>query len=66
MDLRIATDVFRRRDTRRIPVDRELLGADAYVCIEPAFVTGLRDWRRMPATSTRQSSDAADGDWHPL
>jgi hypothetical protein len=66
MDLRIATDVFRRRPSRRIEVDRDLLGADAYVCVEPAFVTGLRDWRRMPAIASRQSSDAADGDWHPL
>lgn len=66
MDLRIATDVFRRRDARRMRIDPDLLGADAHVALEPAFVTGLRDWRRMPATSLRQSAHAADGDWHPL
>lgn len=66
MDLRIATDVFRRRTPRRVPFDRDLLGADAYVVPEPAFVTGLRDWRRTPAISPRQSAHAADGDWHPL
>lgn len=66
MDLHIATDVFRRRDSRRIRVDRDLLGPEAYVALEPAFVTGLRDWRRIPETSARHSADAADGDWHPL
>ena len=66
MDLRIATDVFRRRDTRRMRIDHDLLGADAHVALEPAFVTGLRDWRRATAMSVRQSAHAADGDWHPL
>jgi hypothetical protein len=66
MDLRIATDVFRRRDTRRVRIDHDLLGADAHVTLEPAFVTGLRDWRSTPAISLRQSAHVADGDWHPL
>ncbi|MCI1729719.1 MAG: hypothetical protein LKM32_10185 [Chiayiivirga sp.] len=67
MNLTLATDVFRRRGTARPRIEREfVLGADAYVVPEPAFVTGLRDWRRTPATSPRQSAHAADGDWHPL
>ena len=66
MNLTIATDVFRRRGWR---ARKELdipLGADAYVVPQPAFVTGLRDWRRVPATSSRQSADPVDGDWQPL
>lgn len=69
MDLRLATDVFfRRRVLRRARIEPELLlGADAYVTLEPAaFVTGLRDWRRRPEASPRQDGDAADGEWQPL
>jgi hypothetical protein len=68
MDLRIATDVFRRRGLRRARVEPELLlGADAYVALEPAaFVTGLRDWRRRPDAAPRPSGDAAESDWQPL
>ena len=69
MDLRIAKDVFfRRRGLRRARIEPEfLLGADAYVTLEPAaFVTGLRDWRRRPDTSPRHDEDAADGEWQPL
>jgi hypothetical protein len=69
MDLRIATDVFfRRRGLRRARIEPELLlGADAYVTLEPAaFVTGLRDWRRRPDAPPRPEDDAADGEWRPL
>jgi hypothetical protein len=81
MDLRLSSDVFRRRDTRRIRVDRDLLGAEAHVALDPAFVTGLRDWRRTPDMTARQAvavsdlraiqasrpaADAADGEWQPL
>jgi hypothetical protein len=68
MDLRIATDVFRRRGLRRARIDPEtLLGADAYVTLDPAaFVTGLRDWRRRPDTVPRQAGDVVDGEWKPL
>jgi hypothetical protein len=67
MYLTIAKDVFRRRGVVRSRIESEVvLGADAYVVPEPAFVTGLRDWRRTPATSLRESAHAADGDWHPL
>jgi hypothetical protein len=68
MDLRIATDVFRRRGLRRARLDPDLvLGADAHVVLEPAaFVTGLRDWRRRPDTPARDPFDAADGEWMPL
>lgn len=65
MDLRIARDVFRRRSSRVTRIDPELLGADAYVVPEPAFVTGLRDWRR-PAVTTLRHADVVDGDWLPL
>lgn len=66
MDLRIATDVFRRRDTRRARVDPDLPGAEAQVAPGPAFVTGLRDWRSARATAARDSAHAADGEWQPL
>ena len=68
MDLRIATDVFRRRGLRRARLDPDLvLGADAHVVLEPAaFVTGLRDWRRRPDAPARDPFDAADGEWMPL
>jgi hypothetical protein len=68
MDLRIATDVFRRRGLRRARIDPDtLLGADAYVTLDPAaFVTGLRDWRRRPDAPPSLRGDAADGEWHPL
>ena len=66
MNLTIATDVFRRRGLRARPNYDVPLGADAYVVPEPAFVTGLRDWRRTAATSPRQSAHAADGEWQPL
>jgi hypothetical protein len=69
MDLRIATDVFfRRRGLRRARIEPDfLLGADAYVTLEPAaFVTGLRDWRRRPDTLPRHDGDATDGEWQPL
>lgn len=67
MDLRIARDVFRRRGLQRSRVGTDaLLGADAYVSLPPAFVTGLRDWRRADETSARQPADAVDGEWHPL
>lgn len=68
MDLRIATDVFRRRGLRRARIDPDLvLGADAHVVLEAAaFVTGLRDWRRRPDTLARDPADAADGEWLPL
>lgn len=68
MDLRIATDVFRRRGLRRARLDPDLvLGADAHVALEPtAFVTGLRDWRRRIETSACQPVDAVDGEWQPL
>lgn len=68
MDLRIATDVFRRRGLRRARVEPDLLlGADAYVTLEPAaFVTGLRDWRRRPDAAPRLADDAGEGEWQPL
>lgn len=67
MNLTISRDVFRRRRATRPRNEHDpVLGADAYVVPEPAFVTGLRDWRRTPATSTRESAHAADGDWHPV
>jgi hypothetical protein len=68
MDLRISYDVFRRRGVRRARIDSDLLlGADAYVALEPAaFVTGLRDWRRKPDTCVAQAAAAIDADWRPL
>jgi hypothetical protein len=66
MDLRISTDVFRRRGRHSVRIDPDQLGAEAHVALPPAFVTGLRDWRRTPAISARQSAHAADGEWQPL
>jgi hypothetical protein len=31
-----------------------------------AFVTGLRDWRRVTATHARHPAHVADGEWRPL
>ena len=66
MNLTIATDVFRRRGLRARANYDVPLGADAFVVPEPAFVTGLRDWRLTPATSVRHSAHAVDGEWQPL
>ena len=68
MNFTIARDVFRRRGIRPSRVEADVpLGADAYVAIDrSAFVTGLRDWRRIAETSARHPAHAADGEWTPL
>jgi hypothetical protein len=67
MDLCLPADFFIVDDLRRHDDIDPTLGADAHVYFErPAFVTGLRDWRRAPETSRRHPVQAADADWHPL
>lgn len=68
MNLSINPSVFLRRGVSRPRREVDLmLGADAYVVPEPAFVTGLRDWRRIPATSTSQTaSRVIDAEWQPI
>ena len=69
MDLCVPADFFRPASGRgpfRDDLD-PMLGADAHVHLESsAFVTGLRDWRRTPATSLAQAAHIVDSEWSPL
>ncbi|MBB5208093.1 hypothetical protein [Chiayiivirga flava] len=65
MDLCLPRDFFHPANRRPLLRDDQetSLGADAHVHLDPAFVTGLRDWRSHPE---RGASLAADGEWQPI
>jgi hypothetical protein len=69
MDLCLPADFFHATDGHRAYRDDldPTLGADAHVHLDAsAFVTGLRDWRRTPATSLAQAVHIVDSEWSPL